>query len=161
MNKNIGISILIVAAFVFVMFYFIKKTPPIKSDQVDQSLSDFSNPEAVSGEQSFLEGELSFSILREGQGDVTSKTGDTLVVNYIGGFLNGEVFDSNIGQAPFDFNLGAGDVIRGWDLGLIGMKVGEVRRIVVPPEFGYGDTDRGIIPGGSTLIFEVELLEIK
>jgi FKBP-type peptidyl-prolyl cis-trans isomerase len=88
--------------------------------------------------------------------------GKTITVNYEGKFQNGEKFDSSYDRGePFTFTLGAGDVIAGWDQGFAGMKVGGKRKIVVPPQLGYGPNDYGPIPGNSTLVFEVELLDVK
>ena len=95
-----------------------------------------------------------------------SKTGDVLSMNYTGRLEDGTVFDSNTDPTfghvePFEFTLGAGQVIAGWDEGLVGMKIGEKKTLTIPPEKGYGDREMGKIPPNSTLIFEVELLEIN
>ena len=88
--------------------------------------------------------------------------GTTITVNYVGKFTNGQVFDSSISRGtPFTFTLGAGQVIVGWDKGVVGMKVGGKRILVVPPELGYGPNDYGPIPANSTLIFEVDLLGVS
>ncbi len=87
-----------------------------------------------------------------------------VVVNYTGTLEDGSVFDSSLnpGREPFTFTLGAGSVIKGWDLGVLGMKVGGKRKLTIPPELGYGDQGAGgVIPPGATLIFEVELLEVE
>ncbi|MDR3052801.1 MAG: FKBP-type peptidyl-prolyl cis-trans isomerase [Coriobacteriales bacterium] len=91
-----------------------------------------------------------------------AKVGDTLAVHYIGSFEDGTVFESSYdGGVPIEFALGTGRVIKGWDEGIVGMQVGGKRTLVIPPALGYGDTDYGSIPGGSTLVFEVELMDIK
>jgi FKBP-type peptidyl-prolyl cis-trans isomerase len=96
-----------------------------------------------------------------GTGD-TAGSGDRVVVNYTGKFSDGRVFDSSIPRGePFQFVLGSGQVIKGWDEGIVGMKVGGKRTIIVPPELGYGANDYGPIPGGSTLIFDVELIKVQ
>ncbi len=87
--------------------------------------------------------------------------GSTVTVNYTGKFENGTVFDTSVGKTPFSFQLGAGQVIAGWDQGLQGMKVGGKRLLIVPAALGYGANDYGPIPGNSTLIFEVELLNVQ
>ena len=87
--------------------------------------------------------------------------GRTVVVNYTGAFEDGTVFDSSVGRTPFEFTLGAGQVIPGWDQGLVGMKEGGQRVLVIPSDLGYGDQGYGPIPGGATLVFEVELLEVR
>ncbi|MFZ2523167.1 MAG: FKBP-type peptidyl-prolyl cis-trans isomerase [Minisyncoccia bacterium] len=96
-----------------------------------------------------------------GVGDV-AVTGDTLIVNYTGKLPDGTVFDSSIPRnEPFQFRLGAGMVIKGWDEGLQGMKVGGKRILIIPPEYGYGaEGIAGVIPGNSTIIFEIELLKV-
>ena len=87
-----------------------------------------------------------------------------VVVNYTGTLEDGSVFDSSLnpGRGPFTFTLGVGSVIKGWDLGLKGMKVGGKRKLTIPSGLGYGDKGAGnLIPPGATLIFEVELLEVE
>ena len=86
-----------------------------------------------------------------------------VVVNYTGSLEDGSVFDSsfNPGRGPFTFTLGVGSVIKGWDLGVKGMKVGGKRKLTIPPELGYGDKGASVIPPGATLIFEVDLLEVE
>ncbi|HUD44070.1 MAG TPA: FKBP-type peptidyl-prolyl cis-trans isomerase [Patescibacteria group bacterium] len=89
------------------------------------------------------------------------KSGDTITVNYTGTLTNGKVFDTSIGKQPFTTQIGVGQVIKGWDLGIIGMKVGGKRKLTIPSVLGYGAQTQGAIPANSTLIFEVELLGIK
>ena len=86
-----------------------------------------------------------------------------VVVNYTGKLEDGSIFDSSLspGKEPFTFTLGVGSVIKGWDMGVKGMKVGGKRKLTIPPELGYGDRGAGnVIPPKATLIFEVELLEV-
>lgn len=87
--------------------------------------------------------------------------GKTVTVHYTGKLTNGVVFDSSVGKNPFSFQLGAGTVIKGWDQGLVGMKVGGKRTLTIPASLAYGDRATGSIPAGATLIFNVELLEVK
>ena len=87
--------------------------------------------------------------------------GRQVTVEYTGKFTDGKVFDTSVGRGPFSFLLGAGQVIQGWDRGVVGMKVGGKRILTIPPEYGYGPSDYGPIPGGSTLIFEVELISVQ
>ena len=84
-------------------------------------------------------------------------------VHYTGKLHDGTVFDSSqkIGREPLRFTLGVGQVIDGWDQGVIGMKVGGQRKLKIPPKLGYGSQDLGVIPPYSTIIFEVELLEVE
>jgi FKBP-type peptidyl-prolyl cis-trans isomerase len=91
-----------------------------------------------------------------------AKTGDTVTVNYLGTLTNGEKFDSSYDRnQPFTAQIGVGQVIKGWDEGIIGMKVGGKRKLTIPPSLGYGSQSAGSIPPNSTLMFEVELLGIK
>lgn len=95
--------------------------------------------------------------------------GATVQVNYTGWLYDakaadkyGAKFDSSIGRGPFSFPLGAGRVIKGWDQGVAGMKVGGKRTLIIPSELGYGQRGAGgVIPPGETLIFDVELLDVK
>ena len=94
---------------------------------------------------------------------VEAKAGDSVSVHYTGWLDNGKQFDSskNPGRDPFSFKLGAGMVIKGWDEGVAGMKIGGVRELTIPASLGYGSRPVGPIPAGSTLHFEVELLGVK
>ncbi len=90
------------------------------------------------------------------------KSGDTVTVNYVGTLENGTKFDSSYDRnEPFTTQIGVGQVIKGWDEGIVGMKVGGKRKLVVPPGLGYGAQNVGSIPPNSTLIFEVEVLSVK
>lgn len=90
------------------------------------------------------------------------KQGQMLSVNYILSLSNGTVIqNSKDFGTPFQFTLGAGEVIKGWEVGFTGMKVGGTRTIIIPPEMGYGDRQAGPIPPNSTLVFTVELLDAK
>ncbi len=91
-----------------------------------------------------------------------AKAGQTVTAHYIGTLTNGTKFDSSLDRGqPFSFQLGSGQVIKGWDLGIAGMKVGGVRRLVISPELAYGSQAIGPIPANSTLVFEVQLLGVK
>ncbi|MFA7663052.1 MAG: FKBP-type peptidyl-prolyl cis-trans isomerase [Patescibacteria group bacterium] len=106
--------------------------------------------------------ELQKEILRDSDGQ-EAKSGDTVSVHYTGWLENGTKFDSSVDRGePFSFNLGAGQVIAGWDEGVLGMKIGQKVKLTIPSEMGYGAYGAGrIIPPNATLIFEVELLSIN
>ena len=94
--------------------------------------------------------------------EMKSRKGDTLHMHYTGTLQDGTEFDSSIPRGePLSFTLGSGQVIKGWDQGLLAMCAGEKRKLVIPPDLGYGDSGAGDkIPGGSVLVFEVELIKI-
>lgn len=106
--------------------------------------------------------ELKIEVIKEGQGPAAER-GRRVSVHYTGWLTNGTKFDSSVDRGvPFDFALGAGQVIQGWDEGVKGMKIGEKRKLTIPPEMAYGPGGFGdIIPANSTLVFEVELLGLN
>jgi len=105
---------------------------------------------------------LQIEDLKVGTG-AEAKAGQNVSVHYVGTLTDGSKFDSSRDRgSPFQFRLGAGQVIKGWDQGVAGMKVGGLRKLTIPPDMGYGA--RGfppVIPGNSTLVFEVELLGVS
>ena len=102
---------------------------------------------------------LQIEELTEGTGD-EAKAGQTVTVNYRGTLQDGTLFDQSYGRAPFEFELGAGRVIRGWDEGVAGMREGGKRRLTIPSDLAYGKRGAGgVIPPDATLVFEVELLK--
>lgn len=110
-----------------------------------------------------MSNELLIEDIIVGEGDEANDF-NKVVVNYTGSLEDGSIFDSSLnpGREPFTFTLGAGSVIKGWDLGVKGMKVGGKRKLTITPELGYGENGAGsVIPPGATLIFEVDLLEVE
>lgn len=109
-----------------------------------------------------MENGLKIEDVKIGSG-AEAKTRNSITVNYLGTLVNGTKFDSSYDRGqPFSFLLGGGQVIPGWDQGLIGMKVGGKRKLTIPPALAYGEKGvPGAIPANSTLVFEVELLEVK
>nr|WP_223247854.1 FKBP-type peptidyl-prolyl cis-trans isomerase [Sulfuriferula multivorans] len=105
---------------------------------------------------------LIYEDLVEGTG-ATATAGHTVVVHYTGWLTNGTKFDSSKDRnEPFEFRLGAGQVIRGWDEGVVGMKEGGKRKLTIPAELGYGARGAGgVIPPNAVLIFDVELIKVK
>lgn len=106
--------------------------------------------------------ELKIEKIKEGKG-TKAIAGRQVTVHYTGTLTNGKKFDSSVDRnQPFTFVLGVKQVIQGWDQGVEGMKVGEKRKLTIPPHLGYGERGAGdVIPPNSTLIFEVELLDVK
>ena len=105
--------------------------------------------------------ELQIETLKAGDG-AEAKTGNNVTVHYVGTLTDGKKFDSSRDRGRgFSFKLGAGMVIKGWDQGVAGMKIGEVRKLTIPPDLAYGAGGRPpVIPPSSTLVFEVELLSV-
>ncbi len=150
MNRNQWIAVAVSLAFVGYIFY----------GGVFTSLFNQNNSQANALSAMENTGVQKEDTLN-GTGDVAG-AGDVVTVNYVGQLENGKVFDSSIDRnQPFTFQLGIGQVIRGWDEGVIGMRVGGKRRLVIAPDYGYGDQAVGPIPGGSTLVFDVELIGVK
>lgn len=111
------------------------------------------------------ESKVLFGDLKAGDG-ATAADGQTATVVYKGWLTNGQLFDQSKTNAEgkleaFQFKIGAGQVIAGWEQGITGMKVGGVRLLVVPPAVGYGTTDHGPIPANSVLVFQVQLVDVK
>ena len=147
MKKTILIAaLLLIAAGVVIFFVFNKKE----------------NNEPLPEETNQMADLLKIEILKEGTG-AAAKNGDTVVVHYTGTLIDGKKFDSSLDRGePYSFPLGAGEVIAGWEQGILGMKVGEKRKLFIPSDLAYGERGAGgIIPPNAPLIFEVELLEIK
>jgi len=126
----------------------LNKTPQEESNQQKQQ------------EKAAEPSELQIEDIVTGQG-AKAAPGKLVVVHYTGTLLDGTQFDSSFDRgAPFQFTLGAGQVIQGWEQGFEGMKVGGKRKLTIPPHLAYGNQEIGAIPPNSTLIFEVELLDV-
>jgi peptidylprolyl isomerase/FKBP-type peptidyl-prolyl cis-trans isomerase FkpA len=143
---------------------------PLELDPDDPNPSLFTMANDSSSKASSLGGSLKtettstglrITELLIGNGEIALE-GKNVSVNYKGTLENGKEFDSSYGRAPFSFPLGAGRVIKGWDEGVAGMKVGGKRELTIPPSLGYGERGAGgVIPPNATLIFEVELLSVQ
>ena len=121
-----------------------------------------SAPTKVTGDGTKTADALQYWDIKVGTGPVAA-AGQTVKVHYTGWLTNGKKFDSSVDRGePFTFNLGGGQVIKGWDEGVAGMKVGGKRQLRIPPQLGYGDRGAGgVIPANATLIFDVELLGVR
>jgi len=153
--KNISTVLLATLGFIAVLIllsFVVGKIPNNNSELADSQLSS---------EDISMEG-LEIQDLKVGEGDEV-KDGDLVSVNYRGTLTSGKEFDNSYDRGePFEFTVGVGEVIKGWDEGLKGMKVGGKRKLTIPPQLGYGEQGAGDdIPPNSTLVFEIELLEIK
>jgi len=121
-----------------------------------------SAPTKVTGDGTKTADGLQYWDIKVGTGPAAA-AGQTVKVHYTGWLTNGKKFDSSVDRGePFTFNLGGGQVIKGWDEGVAGMKVGGKRQLRIPPQLGYGDRGAGgVIPPNATLIFDVELLGVR
>jgi len=150
----IGAFALGVLAYSLIFKNKMPETTNQNQNQQTEQLTQTSNNYDIQG--------MKVEVLKEGTGEA-SKTGDTVSVHYVGTLENGTKFDSSIDRGePFSFKLGENRVIQGWELGVLGMKVGEKRKLTIPANLAYGNQAvGGVIPANATLIFEVELIEIN
>ncbi len=155
MSKNSVLTILIISIILIGSYYLLSKPPSDISNKNDDSLLISQTPTKPMQK-------LVVEDLKIGSGNEV-KTGDNISIHYVGTLENGTKFDSSYDRgSPFETQIGVGQVIKGWDEGVVGMKIGGKRKLIIPPEFGYGSRGAGnIIPPNSTLIFEVELIDIK
>ena len=151
----------IIGTFIFLIlaagiFFYLSSHPQAPMRQNENNSNETAN------NTNTMDNGLKIETIKEGTGE-GAKSGDKISVHYIGTLSNGTKFDSSRDRkTPFGFQLGAGAVIQGWDQGLIGMKVGEIRKLTIPPNLGYGQNGvPGAIPANAVLIFEVELLKIN
>lgn len=172
-DQRLVISFVIVIAFIGVIVYSMIKQKPTNKVS-NPKLSENNKPmQQINTEPNGSSSVTVSTTVGINKNDDTQKSdtevarsGDFVSVNYTGKLENGTVFDSNVDPkfnhpAPFNFRLGAGSVIKGWDEGIVGMKVGEEKTLVIPPEKAYGSQQVGPIPPNSTLIFDVKLLSIN
>lgn len=156
MKRSLLVSSIILVVFFVGLFYLIKNTKHMDEKLSNNYITEEQSQENETG------GGFSMTILKNGEGEKISSSGSSISVNYIGYYEDGSIFDSNLDSGQtFDFTLGSGQVIEGWEFGLVDMKEGEVRRLVIPSEYAYGDTGFGEIPPKATLIFDVELVSIN
>ena len=151
-RKQISTAVAVVAGLAVVAIFFIFSNPFSMTSATDTPANSNNSAQAGSG--------LVVQDEAVGTGEV-AQAGQLITVNYTGKLQDGTVFDTSIGRAPFQFMLGAGQVIPGWDAGLVGMKVGGKRLLIIPPAMAYGAQGAGPIPPNSTLIFEVDLLKVE
>ena len=157
-NKTILIIILFIIFFSsLTLFPRLKEDNELAPDSNNQKqISEAKNQNSVQ-----MNANLKIEDLKVGSG-AEAVEGKSVTVHYVGTLEDGTKFDSSYDRSqPFTFSLGAGYVIEGWEKGVLGMKVGGKRRLVIPPELGYGNKSAGSIPPNSTLIFEIELLNVE
>ena len=159
MRRGVIITIIVIALIVVgVGLYFLstnKNSPSTSSQNQTQGQTN------TTTSNSFQIQGMTVDILRPGTGD-TAKDGDTVTVNYLGRLPDGKQFDSSYDRKqPFTFVLKQNTLVKGFYLGVVGMKIGEKRRLTVPPELGYGANGFLQIPANSSIIFEVELLAVN
>lgn len=160
-----GIAVALALAVVAVLFIFPGLSPfgsPTKSNE-PAAAGATANTYTASTTMPTNVTQLMMNDETLGTGAVAA-AGDTVTVNYVGSLTDGTVFDAsaNHGTTGFSFTLGAGQVIAGWDQGIVGMRVGGTRRLVIPPALAYGSQAVGsVIPANSALIFEVQLVKVQ
>jgi FKBP-type peptidyl-prolyl cis-trans isomerase len=147
----------VVFAFVLITFFLPAQTTTRKAPAV----ANTNAPTKVTGDGVKTDSGLQYWDLKVGAGD-EAKDGDHVKVHYTGWFVSGKKFDSSVdAHQPYGFTLGKGEVIKGWDEGVIGMKVGGKRQLHIPPALAYGEAGyKNIIPPNASLIFDVQLLQV-
>ncbi len=150
----------VVAIIAAGVIFYQSSNIPGRTDEIGKSVKKNAMTENQTGN---AVSDLKIETTKEGTGDRVVKSGNTITVHYTGRLEDGTKFDSSVDRGtPFTFMIGAGQVIKGWDEGLLGMKVGEKRTLTIPADKGYGATGAGgIIPPNATLIFDTELLSIQ
>ncbi len=146
-----------------VLLFLVLASIAFSTNAFAQAKTDTSSPTKVTGDGVKTTSGLQYWDIKVGTG-AEAKAGDHVKVHYTGWLTNGKKFDSSVdANRPFEFALGQGHVIKGWDEGVAGMKVGGNRQLRIPPDLGYGSrgTGGGLIPPNATLVFDVQLLAIK
>ncbi|CAN1842665.1 Peptidyl-prolyl cis-trans isomerase FKBP53 [Linum perenne] len=141
----------------------VETTPAKKADEAKKSSTDEKqSPSKYSKERKFPSGLVVEDLALGKPNGKKASPGSQVSVRYIGKLQkNGKIFDSNVGKSPFKFKLGAGQVIKGWDVGVNGMRVGDKRKLTIPPSMGYGQQRAGSIPPNSWLVFDVEMVNVR
>ena len=165
-NVNFGVVVflfLLFTGFIVIVLSFIKdSTPqvtPAPKEEIKLNLGG--NNDSLQEKTQTVVSDLQIEDLVKGEGK-EAQVGNKITVNYKGMFLDGTEFDSSYKRGePFSLVLGQGQVIQGWEKGILGMKEGGKRRLVIPPSLGYGTRQVGPIPPSSVLVFEVELVSVE
>jgi len=148
-KKLILVFIIILLVALLTLFVIINKEAGVEEEVIERTERQLAHPE------------LLIEDIEPGEGE-SVKSGDTVVVHYVGMLEDGSVFDSSYDRGrTFSFTVGKGRVISGWEIGIENMREGGKRRLTIPPELGYGESGvRGMIPPNATIIFEIEVVEI-
>ena len=173
MSINEWLAVISSLAVVIIIVFFSFRTSPIVQSRsgadVIQSITASTNntnimdfDKIINNGDSYTDvKDLKIETVTTGDGE-TAVVGNTVSVHYSGFLTNGTKFDSSFDRnEPFEFTLGQGSVIQGWEQGVLGMKVGETRKLIIPSTLAYGERGIGPIPANATLIFVVQLLEVR
>lgn len=160
-STGIAVALAVVIALGF-LFFGSTVFDPFTAQRSDVALAPLDMNDTTTPEMpAELPSELTVTDTVQGSG-AAAQPGSTVSVHYVGMLPDGTVFDASANRGPFQFTLGAGQVISGWDQGLVGMQVGGKRRLIIPPSMAYGAQGvPGAIPANATLIFDVELLDVQ
>jgi len=153
-NKKDLVSLVLILVVIVAVFYILMKPKDLNAPLDNNTTTNEQDNQIMEN--------LKIETIQEGAGE-GAKNGDNVTVHYTGTLIDGTKFDSSVDRGqPFTFNLGSGQVIQGWEQGILGMKVGEKRKLTIPSEMGYGERGAGnIIPPNATLIFDVEMIGIN